>query len=263
MAVAVARPLRLPDAPHVDVEVTLRSLVRLIQQSLPPAIGKLVEVRNDEATLIVSADGDPGRALWKELRRWRIGPARVAAAGLGISSTAAELAGLPERLEEARIAVEFAATARPLVHFADIDLSEFLIRRTDRAALRLVPEWAAEWMSGGAAGELSRTVRVFTECSLNVKQTARRLGVHTNTVYFRLNRIHKLTGLDPRTFRGASLLLNALRLVETHGLLVPERNHGVDGRGAPRRYQRRDESADGKRADGQRKRDRVPSLDAE
>jgi carbohydrate diacid regulator len=57
---------------------------------------------------------------------------------------------------------------------------------------------------------------VFAECSLNVKQTARRLDVHTNTVYFRLNRINKLTGIDPRTFSGASVLLTALRLLDVH-----------------------------------------------
>jgi sugar diacid utilization regulator len=70
---------------------------------------------------------------------------------------------------------------------------------------------------GGQSAELSRTIRAFAESSLNVKQTARRLGVHTNTVYFRLNRIHKLTGVDPRTFSGTSLLLTALRLRETVG----------------------------------------------
>ena len=58
-------------------------------------------------------------------------------------------------------------------------------------------------------------MRAFADASLNVKQTARRLGVHANTVYFRLNRIRKLTGIDPRTFSGASLLLTALRLLET------------------------------------------------
>jgi sugar diacid utilization regulator len=39
----------------------------------------------------------------------------------------------------------------------------------------------------------------------------------TNTVYFRLNRIKKLTGVDARTYAGTSLLLTALRLSEVHG----------------------------------------------
>ena len=65
--------------------------------------------------------------------------------------------------------------------------------------------------------KLSRTIHAFADCNFNVKQTAQRLGVHTNTVYFRLNRINKLTGTDPRTYFGTSLLLTALRLVDIHG----------------------------------------------
>jgi sugar diacid utilization regulator len=61
---------------------------------------------------------------------------------------------------------------------------------------------------------LSRTIRAFAECSLNVKQPARRLGVHTNAAYFRLNRINELTGVDPRTYAGTALLLTTLRLLE-------------------------------------------------
>jgi sugar diacid utilization regulator len=138
--------------------------------------------------------------------------------GVGASLDTVEIARLPESLEEARLALEFASGTQPLMHFSDIDLPEFLIRRADRAALRLIPEWTRYLTpaDGGQSGELSRTIRAFADCSLNVKQTGRQLGVHTNTVYFRLNRIHKLTGIDPRTFSGASLLLTALRLMETH-----------------------------------------------
>jgi DNA-binding PucR family transcriptional regulator len=75
----------------------------------------------------------------------------------------------------------------------------------------LIPDWTPR-----VTGDLAKTIRAFADCSLNVKQTARRLGVHTNTVYFRLNRIHKLTGVDPRTFSGTSLLLTSLKLLEVH-----------------------------------------------
>lgn len=105
------------------------------------------------------------------------------------------------------------------MHFADIDLTEFLIRRADKIVLHLIPEWTRHLAAAasGQSTELSRTIRVFAECSLNVKQTASRLGVHTNTVYFRLNRINKLTGIDPRTFSGTSILRTSLRLLEFHG----------------------------------------------
>jgi DNA-binding PucR family transcriptional regulator len=61
---------------------------------------------------------------------------------------------------------------------------------------------------------------MFTECSLNVKVAARRLGLHTNTLYFRLNRIKQLTGVDPRNFAGASLQPTTLRLLESRRQLT-------------------------------------------
>jgi sugar diacid utilization regulator len=135
-----------------------------------------------------------------------------------VSLDTVEVPRLPESLEQARLALEFSSAAQPLVRFADIDLSEFLIRRADKNVLQLIPDWTRHLIADGGdqSGELSRTIRAFADCHLNVKQTARRLGVHTNTVYFRLNRINKLTGIDPRTFSGSSLLLTALRLLEIH-----------------------------------------------
>jgi DNA-binding PucR family transcriptional regulator len=103
-----------------------------------------------------------------------------------------------------------------VVHFADVDLVELLLRRPDAAALRLIPEWAGRLREadGEKSGDLRRTIRAFADCDLNVKRTARSLKLHPNTIYFRLNRIKKLTGVDPRSFSGASLLLTALRLLD-------------------------------------------------
>jgi hypothetical protein len=220
-AVAVARPLRSGNG-HIDLEVTLRSLVRLLEQVLPAAnFGKLVDIRDGRVTAIACSDADTARGVVAALRR--NGFARRAgnglAAGVGISLDTIEIGRLPEALEEALVALEFAGAGRPLVHFSDIDLPEFLIRRAESAAYRLIPEWVRHFGPGDddQSGELARTVRAFADCNFNVKRSAQRLGVHTNTVYFRLNRIKKLTGVDARTYAGTSLLLTALRLSEVHG----------------------------------------------
>jgi PucR-like helix-turn-helix protein len=209
-AVAIVRPLPVDNGKQVDAEVAVRSLARLLQQSLPPAFGKLVARRGGEVVAIVSADRDPASRLSKVL-----GPRFAACAGVSLDKS--EVARLPEAVTEARMALEFTGPKRPLVCFAEIELTEFLIRRADKVALRLVPDWAREAHSAhGRDAGLFRTIRAFAECSLNVKQTARRLGVHTNTVYFRLNQIRKRSGVDPRTFAGASYLLAALELLDVH-----------------------------------------------
>jgi len=82
--------------------------------------------------------------------------------------------------------------------------------------VRLIPEWARRLGQNKdvQSRALCRTIQAFADSNFNVKQTARRLYIHTNTVYFRLNRITSLTGINPRTYSGTSLLLTALRLVE-------------------------------------------------
>jgi hypothetical protein len=223
LAVAVARPIQPSTGEESDVEPRLRSLLRVLEQSLPTSsFGKLIDIRSSEVAAIVSsADGDTARRVADALRAsgFERRAANGAAAGIGISLDAAEVGRLPQALDEARLAIDFAGGARPVMHFADIDLPEFLIRRAETAAFRLIPDWAHHVSdgNGGQPGELSRTIRAFADCSLNVKQAARRLGVHTNTVYFRLNRINELTGVDPRTYAGTSLLLTTLRLLEIRG----------------------------------------------
>ena len=207
IAVALARPFPSGNENHIDLEVTLRSLVRLIHQlPLSSSSGRLVGIRDGEVATIVCSAADTARGFVKSLRRHRL------AAAVGVSRDTAEIARLPESLKEARLALELATASHPVMLFTDIDLIDLLIRRADATALRLIPESARD-----LPHDLSRTVRAFADCSLNVKQTARRLGVHSNTIYFRLKRVHALTGIDPRTFSGAQLLLTALRLLETHG----------------------------------------------
>jgi sugar diacid utilization regulator len=221
MAVFVAR-LNSSSETQVDFEVKLRSLSRLIEQSLPASLfGKLVDIRNSEVTGVISSESHTaGRAL-QALKGMgaKNRAANRLAAGVGISLDATNIGSLPQALEEARFAFKFTSKAHPAMQFADISLPEFLIRNADPAAFRLIPGWARHFSDANdeKTRELLHTIRAFAESSFNVKQTARLLGLHTNTVYFRLKRITELTGIDPRTYSGTAQLLTALRLLESNG----------------------------------------------
>jgi sugar diacid utilization regulator len=216
MAVALIRPFQSASDGFAEPDGVLHRLSEWVEQSLSEReFGTLVD-RRDGAVLVIAA-GKPGtaRALATVLRASvggrQNGAAFPIAVGIGLDVT--EIAAVPQAYQEAERAIEFAEPLRPVVHFADVDLVELLRRRPDAAALRLVPEWAGRLRHADAkSGDLSRTIHAFAECDLNVKRTARSLKLHTNTVYFRLNRVMKLTGVDPRSFSGASLLLTALRL---------------------------------------------------
>lgn len=128
MAVAVARPFPSGNGKAIDLDVMRRSLVRLVQQVLPSAVfGRLVDIRDHEVTVIVSSEADTARAFLKVLRRDGAGLRRTngLAPGVGVSLDTMEVARLPESLEEARLALEFASGAQPLMHFASIDRRSF------------------------------------------------------------------------------------------------------------------------------------------
>lgn len=225
LAVAVAKPL-LVNGGHVDREIIFRTLARRFEDAISPTIlGSLIDVNDSQVTAIVCGDGDAGRSLIQSLRRG--GFAKRAANGqsvaVGISMDVSEVAVLPQALEEALIAIEFAGAGQPLIRFSDVYLPDLLVRRADQFAVRLIPAWAKQLHSSqdGQSRELIRTIREFADCDLNVKSTARKLGVHTNTVYFRLNRLTTITGCDPRTYTGASTILTALRLLDVHAGAKP------------------------------------------
>lgn len=44
--------------------------------------------------------------------------------------------------------------------------------------------------------DLARTAEVFLDCAGQASRTAAALGVHRQTLYYRLSRIQQLTGLD-------------------------------------------------------------------
>lgn len=59
--------------------------------------------------------------------------------------------------------------------------------------------------------ELLKTLQIYLNCNLNANETANRLIIHRNTLNYRLNKIHKITGKDPK---------NILELVELLFMLI-------------------------------------------
>jgi hypothetical protein len=214
MTVALIRPFP-PESKQVDAEVARRSFVRLLQQTLPSSVlGKLVGLRNGEVVVIANSDTDTAARLAKSLVRIGVGRRGELGACAGIGFDKADIAQVPEALGEARIALDLAGPSRAVVRFSEIEISEVLVHRADRAILRLIPYWVREVHASGRERGLLNTIRAFADSSLNVKLTAAKLGVHPNTVYFRLNQIQRRTGVNPRTFSGTSLLINSLRLLD-------------------------------------------------
>lgn len=58
--------------------------------------------------------------------------------------------------------------------------------------------------------DLNKTLECFFDHNLNLTETAEKLGVHRNTIIYRLNQISKILGADPRVFDQAMTIKIAL-----------------------------------------------------
>lgn len=80
--------------------------------------------------------------------------------------------------------------------------------------------------------ELLKTIRAYLECDLAVKRTAQVLGVHANTVSYRLRQIEELIGINARRVRDVADVDVAVRAMELlpPGWLDERSTPPVDGR---------------------------------
>jgi transcriptional regulator of acetoin/glycerol metabolism len=58
------------------------------------------------------------------------------------------------------------------------------------------PDPALAPLLTAAHTELARTAETFLDCAGQASRTAQQLGIHRQTLYYRLGRVEKLTGLD-------------------------------------------------------------------
>jgi sugar diacid utilization regulator len=86
--------------------------------------------------------------------------------------------------------------------------------------------------------ELVRTLETFLEADGNVAGTAQRLFTHRHTIYYRLERVRELSGLDVSSSDGReklSLGLKAMRVLGLSATGGPASEAGAEGGRVPRR----------------------------
>jgi PucR family transcriptional regulator, purine catabolism regulatory protein len=86
--------------------------------------------------------------------------------------------------------------------------------------------------------ELVRTLRTFLEADGNVAGTAQRLFTHRHTIYYRLERVRELSGLDVSSSDGREKLSLGLKAMRVLGIAASsgpasERGGGAQAPGAP------------------------------
>lgn len=182
--------------------------------------GSLVTQRdNDVLLLLPERSGGPSLAdLWPRLTDAWAG----ALVTCGVSEPVAHAELTPRAVHQAEQAVDVGTRIGrngQVVPYDDLGIYRLLLRIGDMREL-----WAfADDVLGplidhdmGHTPDLVRTLSEYLRHQGSLKQVARSLGVHPNTVGYRIQRIEKMTGLDLSDPDDRLLSHVAVKIVETH-----------------------------------------------
>jgi hypothetical protein len=174
------------------------------------AFGCLIDLRHNEIVGVIACDDDAGRRLaesFSDALELETLP-RDARLRIGIGLNANRIEEIPRSYSEAVAAIEIGEIDAQILHLASVSVDTYLRYRADVTARMLAPPWCQVLRDG----EFEETLKALAAASLNIKKCANALKLHNNTIYHRLNRVKRLTGIDPRSYEGLSRLLSALAI---------------------------------------------------
>jgi len=130
------------------------------------------------------------------------GPGGADGAGAGIGAPCEGLAGVPDAWRQALSAARAARAERRLGPVARWDrigpyrMLAALVTSPGVSTAAGLPDAAVRALLTPGHRELARTAEVFLDCAGQAGRTATALGIHRQTLYYRLARVEQLTGLD-------------------------------------------------------------------
>ena len=209
--------VRTPIAGELEsVERAGRLLAALADLFAPTAVRHLAGLRNGRVAAVASAlrrqSGwtAPQTNLAERLKTLLLdlGPSVL----VGVSADHPSTASIPRALREATAALEFASHNRRVVLFSELPVRSLLLHAGGETVRSAAPAWAFALIEADqkAEGALAATLKALADADLNVQKAGRRLRVHANTVYARLERIKDATGLDGRRHHDLVELMLAL-----------------------------------------------------
>ncbi|MFE1410413.1 PucR family transcriptional regulator [Streptomyces sp. NPDC058746] len=146
------------------------------------------------------------------------GPAAPGArpATAGVAEPVRGLGALPAAWEQA-VAAARAAAAQPRLGRVARWSAIGPYRLLAALAADPVDDPAARALLDPAHRELARTAEVFLDCAGQAGRAAAALGIHRQTLYYRISRVEQLTGLDLDEGEDRLLLHMALKTARLHG----------------------------------------------
>lgn len=199
---------------ELDVEVAI-GIARTISQGLSePGSAALVVPRRRQIVGVLGLDGssDASAAIASTVRVASAQSPVPLFAGIGLPATA--LAGIPRSHEEAQRALVHADATQPVRALADVPLFDDLLAGADAMVRARLPSWIAQLRAEDTSGELLATLRAVLDSAGSAAKAAKTLGVHVNTVRYRMQRLAAITRSDLGDFRQLADVVVALRLAD-------------------------------------------------
>jgi carbohydrate diacid regulator len=138
-------------------------------------------------------------------------------ATIGIGSIAKDLTQISESYHSAWSAISIAKRIKNqpnIFHIQDFYLEELLSHINKGKAKRFLEQTLVELKKQPDWEEMARTIRIWCESSLSPINASKQLNIHRNTLFYRLNKIQQITGLNLRIFREALTLYLAVIMTD-------------------------------------------------
>ena len=102
----------------------------------------------------------------------------------------------------------------PPVFYHDINIEIFIHELSDNIKREYV-EKIFRNVSRDERDKYVEILKVLFACDGSLQQTAEKLFIHKNTLQYKLNKLHQLTGINPRTMEGSALYYFAIAFMES------------------------------------------------
>lgn len=135
---------------------------------------------------------------------------------VGLSNPYTGAQGLVDAYREAQLAVDFGERLWGMnksYYFGDLGILSILGEGNREKEI----QFAEQLLNKLTSEDLLQTLECFFDQNLNLTETAQRMGIHRNTVIYRLNQISAILGVDPRVFEQAMTIQIALLIKRLFG----------------------------------------------
>jgi carbohydrate diacid regulator len=135
---------------------------------------------------------------------------------VGLSNPYNGIQGLIDAFREAHLAVDFGERLwgmNKCYYFGDLGILSILGEGNREKEM----QFADQLLNKLTNDDLIDTLECFFDQNLNLTETAQHMGIHRNTVIYRLNQIASILGVDPRIFEQAMTIKIALLIKRLFG----------------------------------------------